>query len=72
MTDDIIPRGADLTEADLTALAEDMFDIGNWARRVGLKRPAQVDQMRRTMEARLGRRPLVMTPPGTPDARVAS
>jgi len=53
-----IPRGADLTEADLAVLAADMQDICHWAMRVGIRRQQGRDEMRKALEARLGRRPM--------------
>lgn len=49
-----------LTEQQLRDLAADSFDVLNWARRLGMKRNQQVDELVRTFEVRLGyRRPAV-------------
>lgn len=55
-----IPRGTDLTEADIALIAEDVCTVTWWCMRERIKRPDQIEQVRRTIEARLGRRPLVM------------
>lgn len=54
-----IARGADLTEADLALIAEDVMTVTWWCMRNRIKRPDQAEQVKRTIEARLGRRPLV-------------
>lgn len=58
-TDAPIPRGADLTEADLQVLADDMRTVTVWCMRNRLKRDEWTAQLRETLRARLGRRPLV-------------
>lgn len=45
-----------LSEQQLRDLAADSFDVLNWARRLGLKREQQVDELVRTFEVRLGYR----------------
>ncbi|MER8762848.1 hypothetical protein [Mesorhizobium sp. M0968] len=52
-----------LTTEQLRDLAVDSFDVMNWARRNGLKREAQVAELVRTFEVRLGYREAV--PPAT-------
>lgn len=54
-----ITRGADLTDADLALLAEDVCVVMWWCMRNRIKRPDQAVQVRHAIEARLGRRPLV-------------
>lgn len=58
-----IPRGADLTEADLVLIAEDVCAVTWWCMRERVKRPQQAEQVKRAIEARLGRRPLVIAEP---------
>lgn len=60
MSDQPIPRGSDLTEADLALLAEDVCAVTWWCMRNRVKRPDQAEQVKRAIEARLGRRPLVV------------
>lgn len=55
-----IVRGADLTETDLALIADDVCAVTWWCMRNRIKRPDQVEQVKRTIEARLGRRPLVV------------
>lgn len=55
-----ILRGADLTEADIAQIAEDVCAVTWWCMRHRIKRPDQAEQVKRTIEARLGRRPLVL------------
>jgi len=55
-----IPRGADLTEADIALIAEDVCAVTWWCMRERVKRPQQAEQVKRAIEARLGRRPLVI------------
>lgn len=52
-----------LTDAQLLELAADSFDVMNWARRNGLKRGEQINELVRTFEVRLGYRQPV--PPAT-------
>ena len=59
--DEPISRGADLTDADLALLAEDVCAVTWWCMRNRIKRPDQVEQVKRAIEARLGRRPLVVS-----------
>lgn len=54
-----ITRGADLTDADLALIADDVCAVTWWCMRNRIKRPDQVEQVKRAIEARLGRRPLV-------------
>lgn len=61
MSDEQISRGADLTDADLALLAEDVCAVTWWCMRNRIKRPDQVEQVKRAIEARLGRRPLVVS-----------
>lgn len=56
-----IHRGADLTDADLTLIAEDVCTVTWWCMRNRVKRPDQAEQVKRAIEARLGRRPLVIS-----------
>lgn len=56
-----ITRGADLTEADLAVIADDVMTVTWWCMRNRIKRPDQAEQVKRTIEARLGRRPLVVS-----------
>ncbi len=55
-----IPRGADLTEADLRQIVDDFFEVIHWARSMRLKTLGQKEQLLQALEARLGRRPLVI------------
>jgi hypothetical protein len=55
-----IPRGADLTDADLDLLAADALAVSWWCMRYRVKRPDQQVQVREALRARLGRRPLVI------------
>ncbi len=55
-----INRGTDLTEADLALIAEDVCAVTWWCMRHRIKRPDQAEQVKRAIEARLGRRPLVI------------
>lgn len=55
-----IERGADLTEADIALIAEDVCAVTWWCMRERVKRPQQAEQVKRAIEARLGRRPLVI------------
>lgn len=57
-----IPRGADLTEADLRLIVEDFYVVRNWAAlRMHMKTPEAVkEQCYQALRARLGRRPLVV------------
>ncbi len=48
-----------LTAEQLQALAVDSFDVMNWARRMGLKREAQIAELVRTFEVTLGYREAV-------------
>lgn len=57
-----IPRGADLTDEDLHVLAGDAVETTLWAMRNRIRRPEWTNQIRESLRARLGRRPLV-----TPD-----
>jgi hypothetical protein len=57
---DQISRGADLTEADLALIADDVCEVTWWCMRNRIKRPDQAEQVKRAIEARLGRRPLVV------------
>jgi hypothetical protein len=61
MSDEQIPRGADLTNEDLALIADDVMTVTWWCMRNRIKRPDQAEQVKRTIEARLGRRPLVIT-----------
>lgn len=54
-----ISRGADLTEADLALIADDVCVVTWWCMRNRIKRADQIEQVRLAIEARLGRRPLV-------------
>ena len=55
-----IPRGADLTEADIALIADDARVVCLWCMRHKMKREQWVDEIRKAIEARLGRRPLVV------------
>lgn len=59
-----IPRGADLTAEDIALLADDAIAVSWWCMRNRIKRPDQAEQVRRALEARLGRRPLVIETQG--------
>lgn len=56
-----IARGADLTEADIALLADDARVVCLWCMRNKMKREQWVDEIRKAIEARLGRRPLVVS-----------
>lgn len=58
-----IRRGADLTADDIATIAEDAVTVSWWCMRHRIKRPDQAEQVRRAIEARLGRRPLVIEGP---------
>lgn len=60
MSTEQIHRGADLTEADIALIAEDVCAVTWWCMRERVKRPQQAEQVKRAIEARLGRRPLVI------------
>ncbi|TPM19812.1 hypothetical protein [Mesorhizobium sp. B2-3-6] len=45
-----------LTSAQLLELADDAFDVLNWAKRNGLRKDAQVAELVRAFEVRLGYR----------------
>lgn len=60
-TTEQIARGADLTEADIALIAEDVCAVTWWCMRERVKRPQQAEQVKRAIEARLGRRPLVVS-----------
>jgi hypothetical protein len=55
-----IARGADLTEQDIALIAEDVCAVTWWCMRNRIKRLDQSEQVKRAIEARLGRRPLVV------------
>lgn len=55
-------RGADLTEEDLSTLANDARIICLWCMRNRIKRVDWNTQVREALRARLGRRPLVIAP----------
>lgn len=55
-----IDRGSDLTEADLALIADDVCAVTWWCMRNRIKRSEQAEQVKRAIEARLGRRPLVL------------
>lgn len=48
-----------LTQEQLQALAVDSFDVLNWAKRNGLRKDAQVAELVKTFEVRLGYREAV-------------
>jgi hypothetical protein len=50
-----------LTDDQLRALAEDAFEVMNWARRLGLRREAQIAEVVKAFEVRLGYRKAVVT-----------
>nr|WP_323779598.1 hypothetical protein [Amylibacter sp.] len=57
-----ISRGQDLTEEDLRMIVQDLYDIRNWASlQVQLSVVEQKEQMFRTLEVRLGRRPQIQS-----------
>lgn len=60
-TADQIDRGSDLTEADLALIADDVCAVTWWCMRNRIKRPDQAEQVKRAIEARLGRRPLIVS-----------
>lgn len=52
-----IPRGADLTDADLRLIVEDFYEVRNWAAlRMHMKPPDVKEQLFRALQVRLGRR----------------
>lgn len=54
---DPIPRGNDLTDADLRQIVEDFYEVRNWAAlqmRMGV--PEMKEQLFRALQVRLGRR----------------
>lgn len=56
-----IPRGADLTDDDLRLIVEDFYTVRNWAAlRMHMGVPEMKEQLFRALQARLGRRPLVV------------
>lgn len=57
----ILDRGRDLTADDIAQLAEDAIAVSWWCMRNRIKRPDQAAQVRAALEARLGRRPLVVS-----------
>jgi hypothetical protein len=59
LTEGQISRGADLTEADIAIIADDVMAVTWWCMRNRIKRPNQAEQVKRAIEARLGRLPLV-------------
>lgn len=46
-----------LTDQQLHALADDAFEVLNWARRLGMKREQQLAEVTKAFEVRLGYRP---------------
>lgn len=46
-----------LSEEQLRAMADDAFEVLNWARRHGMKRDQQVVEVTKAFEVRLGYRP---------------
>lgn len=60
MSDRQIPRGSDLTEDDIALLADDVVVVCAWCMRNRLKRDRWAEQIRETLKARIGRRPLVV------------
>lgn len=59
---DQIRRGADLTGTDLAVIANDMRVVMSFLMRHGVCKAEQERQLARSLEARLGRRPLVIAP----------
>lgn len=59
MSAEQIARGADLTADDIAVLTKDAVDVTIWCWRNRIKRPRMDDEVRKALEARLGRRPLV-------------
>ncbi len=56
-----IPRGADLTDADLRQIVDDFYVVRNWAALKMRQGPVVIkEQCLQALEARLGRRPLVI------------
>ena len=52
-----IPRGQDLTEADLRLIVEDFYTVRNWAAlKMHMGVPEMKEQLFRALEVRLGRR----------------
>ncbi|GAA2887832.1 putative oxidoreductase [Aminobacter niigataensis] len=51
-----------LSPKQLHELAVDAFDVLNWARRIGMKREQQIEQVARTFEVTLGYRPAAVRP----------
>lgn len=57
-----IPRGKDLIEEDLRMIVQDLYEFRNWASlKVQLSVIEQKEQMFRTLEVRLGRRPQIQS-----------
>ena len=59
----ILSRGHDLTVSVLDVIADDMRVVMLWCMRNQLKKTAAREQLRKAIEARLGRRPLVIAAP---------
>lgn len=59
-----IARDADPTESDIALIADDVCAVTWWCMRHRIKRPDQSEQVKRAIEARLGRRPLVVAEAG--------
>lgn len=53
---------SELTREQLYSLAEDAFEVGNWARRSGMKKPQQLDEMVKAFRKTLGVPPEVEVP----------
>lgn len=52
-----IPRGQDLTDADLRIIVEDFYEVRNWAALQAYQGADDLkEQLVRTLEVRLGRR----------------
>ena len=58
---DPIPRGADLTDADLRLIVDDFYVTRNWAAlHARMGKDGVKEQCYQSLRARLGRRPLVI------------
>ena len=57
---DALPRGADLTEADLRLIVDDFVTVRNWAAlAMHMSVPDMKEQLYQALRVRPGRRPIV-------------
>ena len=57
---DALPRGADLTEADLRLIVDDFVTVRNWAAlAMHMSVPDMKEHLYQALRVRLGRRPMV-------------